>query len=323
MARAVNFIVSCTNRKRFEASSETSVRKVGGKDLRARLEMWKRNLRVAVAGEHRADDVYMGDHWSVVRTIPGEARTSGLSVQIWICSAGYGLIRPETPIKAYRATFTRGEDDYVAAGLVEEEHTLHRWWEGVCSYRFTTQQKTPRTISGIAAAFPHTPIVVALSADYLKAVADDLAGVMARPYFRDHLSIVSCGTPRPHAIWEHHLLPCNASLASSLGGALTSLNARVARRLFQSLQKAELTVETLTKLAGSIERTADGITPSRIHQSDNDVARFIRTHLAKFPSASKTRMLQEFRGKGQACEQKRFGAIYARVRHESVPGMNA
>jgi hypothetical protein len=323
LARVVNFIVSCTNRKRFEASPETSVHGVGGENLAARLKLWKRNLRSATAGEHRADDVYMGDHWSVVRTIPSEARASGLSVQVWICSAGYGLIRPETPIKAYRATFTRGEDDYIASGLIEDERTLNRWWDGVCSYRFATHTNVPRTLSGIADAFPRTPIVVALSADYLKAVADDLAEVLVRPYFRDHLSIVSCGTPQPHAIWKHHLLPCNASLAGGLGGALTSLNARVARRLFQSLDKAELTVESLTKLADSIDRTAGGSTPSGIPRSDNDVACFIRVHLAKFPSTSKTRLLQEFRGKGLACEQQRFGTIYARVRNEASAGINA
>ena len=323
MARVVNFIVSCTNRKRFEASAETSVHKVGGADLAARLKLWKRNLRVTAAGEHRADDVYMGDHWSVVRTIPVEARTSGLSVQVWICSAGYGLIRPETPIKAYRATFTRGEDDYIAAGLSEDEHTLHRWWDGVCSYRFATQTKVPRTISGIAAAFPRTPMLVALSADYLKAVAKDLAGVLVRPYFRDHLSIVSCGTPQSHAIWKQHLLPCDASLAANLGGALTSLNARVARRLFQSLANDDLTVETLTKVAASIDRVDGGMTPSRIPRSDDDVAEFIRAHLDKFPSTSKTRLLQEFRDKGRACEQKRFGVIYARVRNQPSLGMNA
>ena len=91
MARVVNFIVSCTNRKRFEGPPETAVHEIGGKDLPARLKIWKRNLRLAPGGEHRASDVYMGDHWSVVRNIPGEAGKSGLNVRVWICSAGYGL----------------------------------------------------------------------------------------------------------------------------------------------------------------------------------------------------------------------------------------
>src|SRR5438874_1477126 len=85
--RAVNFIVSCTNRKRFDCPSSTAMREIGGKDLTARLKIWKRNLRVAAVEEHCADDLYMGDHWSVVRSIPEEAGKSGLDVQIWICSA--------------------------------------------------------------------------------------------------------------------------------------------------------------------------------------------------------------------------------------------
>jgi hypothetical protein len=76
-------------------------------------------------------------------------------------------------------------------------------------------------------------------------------------------------------------------------------------------------------LAASIDRVDGGMTPSRIPRSDNDVAEFIRTNLAKFPSTSKTRLLQEFRDKGRACEQKRFGAIYAMVRNEPSVGMNA
>ncbi len=314
--RAVNVIVSCTNRKRFASVPETCVGTVGGDDLETRLVLWKRNLRSAETAGHRADAVYMGDHWSVVRTIPDVARTAGLRVQLWICSAGYGLIRPDMRIKPYQATFARGEDDYIGAGLPEDEHTLHRWWDGVCAYRFPMDSQAPRTIAGIAATFPRTPILVALSADYLSAVAEDLARVLARPYFHDHLAIVSCGTPQPHATWKRHLLPCDASLACTLGGALTSLNARIARYLVQSVTKTELTIHSLTRVAISMNRSRGTAVPSGIPQSDTNVAAFIRNGLAEFPGASKTRLLQEFRRSGQACEQKRFGAIYARVRDE-------
>jgi hypothetical protein len=297
------------------------VHTAGGYDLGARLVRWQRNLRAAATRDHPADDVYMGDHWSVVRTIPGVARTAGFRVQLWICSAGYGLIRPETQIKAYQATFARGEDNYIGAGLQEDDHTLHRWWDGVCSYRFPKQSQAPRTIAGIAAAFPHTPILVALSADYLSAVAEDLARVLARPYFHDHLAIVSCGTEQPHATWKHHLLQCDASLACTLGGALTSLNARIARYLVQSVAKTELTIHSLTRLATAMNRSPAKAVLSRIPQSDTNVAEFIQNAMAQSPRASKTRLLQEFRRSGQACEQKRFGAIYARVRHELAPGI--
>lgn len=318
--RAVNLIVSCTNRKRFATVPKTCMHTAGGKDLGTRLARWQRNLGSAVTGDHPAEAVYMGDHWSVVRTIPGVARTAGLRVQLWICSAGYGLIRPDTPIKSYQATFARGEDNYIGAGLPENDRILQQWWEGVCGYRFAMQGDAPRTIAGIAAAFPRTPMLVALSADYLNAVAEDLAHVLAQPYFNDHLAIVSCGTEQRHATWKHHLLPCDASLAGSLGGALTSLNARVARHLVQSATKTEMTIHALRDITLSINRIP-AMSPSRLPQSDERVAAFIRKGVAQSPRASKTRLLQEFRRGGQACEQKRFGAIYARVRHEVSPGI--
>lgn len=319
MPRAVNLIVSCTSRKRYEVLPGLAVCGIGANDLPTRLGIWEKRLHQVAAVEHPADEVYMGDHWSVVRSIPEEASKSGLNVRIWVCSAGYGLIQRETPIKAYRATFARGENDYVASGLAEDEHTLCRWWRGICSYRFSGQSKTPRSIAELATAFPGTPLIVALSADYLKAVGEDLAQVLFRSYFKEHLAIISCGTPKTHPTWKQNLLPCDGSLAANLGGTLTSLNIRVARRLLQSIERSEVTIETLARLANSLERRAQSPLPSRGPTTDSDVAAFIRSHLTGSSNISKTRLLREFRGNGRSCEQKRFAGIYLRVRQEVVP----
>jgi hypothetical protein len=316
LPRAVNLIVSCTNRKRFGGPGDTAVHGIGGRNLAERLKLWKANLRSVQTTEYSAGDLYMGDHWSVVRSIPTEAEQSGLKVRTWICSAGYGLIGPATPIKPYRATFTRGEADYVASGLPEEASALDRWWRGVCSYRFQQPTGEPRTISALAATFPRTPMVVALSADYLKAVTPEMEEILETRYFREHLAIVSCGTQRDHPVWKENLLPCDASLAGTLGGALTSLNARVVRRLFQDLNRREPTVQAFAEAATAIGcANARAIFPRR-PKTDSEIATFIRGHLAQVPTCSKTVLLREFRGQGQACEQKRFGKIYSKVRTE-------
>ncbi|MEQ1887174.1 MAG: hypothetical protein ABL967_19080 [Bryobacteraceae bacterium] len=323
MARAVNFIVSCTNRKRFQPTAETSIGEIGGTDLRARLARWKQNLRVAPTQEHHADEVYMGDHWSVVKSIPVDAAQAGFVVHIWICSAGYGLIRPDTIIKPYRATFTRGESDYIASGLAENEHAMQDWWSGVCTYRLTRKGKAPRTLSAVADAFPRTPMLVALSADYLKAVSGDLLSVLDQTYFRKHLSIVSCGTSQDSPKWKNNLLPCDSLMAGSLGGALTSLNARIARHLLQSNTNAEMTVDRLRESALSIERRLPADTEPGVAQTDSDVARFIRAYLKEYPAVSKSRLLREFRSQGLACEQKRFGEIFTKFQQVTLKGMHA
>jgi hypothetical protein len=158
--------------------------------------------------------------------------------------------------------------------------------------------------------------VVALSADYLKAVTPEMEGVLESLYFREHLTIVSCGTQRDHPVWRENLLPCDASLAGTLGGALTSLNARVVRRLFQSLNQREPTVQAFAEAATAIGRGNSPVVVPRVSKTDSDIAKFIQRHLSQVPACSKTVLLREFRGQGQACEQKRFGKIYSKVRME-------
>ena len=160
----------------------------------------------------------MGDHWSVVRSIPAEAEQSGIKVRTWICSAGYGLIGPDDADQAIQSDVRTRRGRLRRLGLPEEASVLDRWWRGVCTFRFPQQTGEPRTISALAATFPRTPMVVALSADYLKAVTPEMEAILERPYFREHLAIVSCGTQRDHPVWKRNLLPCDASLAGTLGG---------------------------------------------------------------------------------------------------------
>ena len=153
-----------------------------------------------------------------------------------------------------------------------------------------------------------------MSADYLKAVTPDMEGILERPYFREHLAIVSCGTQRDHPIWKGNLLPCDASLARTLGGALTSLNARVVRHVFQKLNRREPTVAALADVVTAIDRGNSPVVVQRVPKTDSEVAKFIRGRLVQVPNCSQTVLLREFRSHGQACEQKRFGKIYSKVR---------
>ena len=92
------------------------LRELDGSDVRTRLQTWRERLRTAQAEEYPAENLYMGEHWSVVRDIPRDAIDRGWKVRLWICSAGYGLIQPSTRIKSYQATFSPGTKDYVARG---------------------------------------------------------------------------------------------------------------------------------------------------------------------------------------------------------------
>jgi hypothetical protein len=259
----------------------------------------------------------MGEHFSVVRDILPKAKSMGWNVCLWICSAGYGLIQPNTSIKSYQAAFSPSAADFIGLG-VENGRVAQRWWSGVCSYEFSVEQRFPRSLGELARHCPRTPMIVALSADYLAAVEEDLLQVLQHSFFERYLSIISSGTRANGQQWKDNLLPCDGSISGSLGGTLSSLNARVARFIFGFQADADPTVEYLSALVRSIERRTDAPAP-REQQSDAQIARFIESGLRKIPLASKSKLLDDFRASGKACEQKRFGEIYLRLRREAQP----
>ena len=319
MGRAVNLVVSCTNRKRYEPASGLAAHRLHGPDVRARIRTWKERLSTASDERHPAEDLYMGEHWSVVRDIVSAGGTRGWDVRLWICSAGYGLIRPNARIHSYQVTFASGTRDSVAAW---ETNAAQKWWKGVCACSIPGEKGLPRSLTALAQKYSRTPMVVALSADYLNAVEKDLLTVLTYAYFRRHLAIISCGTKGESSHWQKNLLPCDGGVSASLGGTLTSLNARVARFLFESPAPEDPTVDYWTGLARSLERRTVK-RPPRTPQSDVAVMGFIRDALRQVPSASRSKLLAKFRATGKACEQKRFGELYMRLKrgaHAEIRG---
>jgi hypothetical protein len=272
------------------------------------LRTWKKRLRRVPAERYRADQLYIGDHWAVAHGIPSLV-ADRLTVRLWICSAGYGLIRCDSLVKSYQATFSPGSDDYVATDATDRAAAIRAWWRGVCTVRVTGGEPIPRSVVQLGEIQPRTPMLVALSVDYLDAVADDLHELLERPFFREHLSIVSCGTAGEGSLWAHNLLPCDGCMSEALGGTLSSINVRVARHLLASLKGAEVTVERMAALAHSIPRAATPA-PARQACSDQRVLAFIRKALHRSPEPSRSRLLREYRDAGLACEQARFAQLY-------------
>jgi hypothetical protein len=309
---AVNLVVSCSNRKRYGTAPGLAAHELVGSDVEVRLQTWKKRLKTVKAEKYPAEDLYKGEHWSVVRDIPSNAMSRGWNVRLWICSAGYGLIRPSTRINSYQVTFAQSTIDSVTNGA-KDRGALQTWWTGVCSYRIPGDLGIPRSFTDLALKYPRTPLIVALSADYLNAVEVDLGGVLQHSFFQRHLSIISCGTSSKRIRWKNNLLPCDGKFSASLGGTLTSLNARVARFLFESRANAKPSVDRMAALVRSIE-TRTVAPQSRTPQSDHDVTKFISKRLQKSPTISKTKLLQQLRAAGKACEQKRFGELYMRLK---------
>lgn len=283
----IHLITSCTDRKRGRVPDDLRVRSLADGDVARRTVEWVGRLSVSEVSRTPANDVYVGEHWSVVRRLlTGVSRCS-------VVSAGYGLIDVTTPIAPYAATFQTGHPDSVAPG--HREATA--WWQGV------NEWSGPSGYRPCVAPDDVDITVVALSSGYLQVLRSEISTLDP-----EHLLLISGGGSDKEL--PHHRLPVGGALRLALGGSLMSLNVRVAehliRRLGTSLSRATAAAE-LERLAAEV-----GELPrfDRRRLDDQQVLMMIARWREQSPSISATAAHRRLRSSGYACEQGRFRELF-------------
>lgn len=314
--RPLNLIVNCTSRKKSVIPKPLCARTLMAKTPVKRLEEWVKRRETVQTEEYRASDLYAGDHWYVSKTIPEEATQVGLNVRLWVCSAGYGLVRASDFIKPYSVTFTPSHPDSVMPQVTEyAKHSFFsKWWSGLCYH--SVLSGGPQSIRDIAAAEPDAPIIVAASAPYLLAIAHDLLEAKAVLESQELISIFSSALAvKQFKNLKSSFLQTDARFEAIVGGTRSALNARIARIVFRNLSAN--TLPTTTHLNWVLKKLGTDLPPLRRFDrrklSNDEVHQFISKERRNDPSICKTRLLRKLRSEGAACEQKRFSEIYTRV----------
>jgi hypothetical protein len=298
----VHVVVTCANRKARPIPAHLQLGQVPGRTQAERARRWI--SRLAQAGnipQVAAIDLYAGEHWSVARGLPTLHRP-GEVIRLWACSAGYGLIPAEAPLKPYHATLTPGQADSVP-GIAASWWSLLSEWPGPAP-------KLPRTIRALVAGEPAATFMFVLSKSYLRACEADITSARESIADPDRLFIVSAGA-RPEGDLAASMVPADARLQARFSGTRRALNARIgANLLAEGIRGTGEAAAYLTRLLAAqppIPRYG------RKKQSDREILDLITGRLAQAPAASAHRLLREFRDAGFACEQHRFSQLYRQV----------
>src|SRR5690606_27064373 len=119
-----------------------------------------------------AIDLYRGAYWNAVLTIPEAARKGRLEPEIWICSAGYGLIPSWAKVCPYASTFMACHADAVfktrVPGYAHKDARI-KWWKMLAEWEGPVPGQ-PRTVTALAESRPDQPMLVIASAPYLQAM---------------------------------------------------------------------------------------------------------------------------------------------------------
>jgi hypothetical protein len=306
----VRIVVSCTDRKSVRPDESLQLRNYSD-HLAERADAWLTRIGEPDTPTLPATDLYQGEHWRVVQQLTSTATASEVDVDVWVASAGYGLIHSTAQIESYAATFaTRVEDSITrSTSSSDPEKDAAYWWS-----RLTDRPRgngEPASLMELAATDPAAPMVVALSGSYVRAAQADLLGAAEALDDPGQLLLVSGDDRRA---LRQHRLPADARLQHALGGARISLNARVVRLLLEtSSQHGWDPTQIRSLLAASLALQPDLVRYDRQPLTDSEVEEFIRRELADQGPAAQTVLLRRLRDRNLACEQKRFGKLYRHV----------
>jgi len=314
MTPAVNLIVTCTRRKTLATPPHRRMSDVNARDITRRFQEWVKRLTEGNDDTLPAHALYAGDHWSITRNLVQSADAGARPVNGWICSAGYGLIGMDTAVRSYAATFSHDNRDSVTKKLPGRTAAVE-WWEQLCHWRGPEPGRL-RRLAEVARHRPDAVMLVVGSPAYIGAVSDDLVAARAELADPERLIIISAGLTNLPPL-DEHLLPCDARMQKSLGGALMSLNIRMAREVLTHNPKGDLRIGRLrTRYKALLARQPDLVSFDRAPLDDDQVRDFIRKALKVDRTLRHTPLLRSLRAIGRACEQKRFRALWYEVRRE-------
>jgi hypothetical protein len=300
----MNFVATCTARKRLPIADGLSAHVLPTKSMQARFKEW--TTRLANDNSPRAStlDLYCGNSWAIVREI--HKRHSG-ELRGWVISAGRGLLPLDEAISSYAATFSPTEKDYVAAGV--DGDSISQWWEFLCQHRRECGAKVS-SLTTLAKTYPNEPILAAVSAEYFKATKNDLLAAREHLADPDLLVIVSSGTKAGGEL-AGNLVPSDARLEHVFGKSRMALNMRVAQMILEHFSTHRLRAKQIGKhLSELLDSLPPSEYPKRVSSTDEEVEAFLLKRLNSEPNPSYTRYLREYRATGRACEQRRFRALY-------------
>ena len=279
----VALIVSCTNSKTLPVSP--GLRAADLEEGPERVQRWNEGVEAA---QHRRAlrTLYAGAQWAASLELERHATQLGYDVDLWVVSAGLGLMSADATAPAYAASFAAGVDAVASTPM-----GLREWWECVSRRRGSSFRDL---------AAEHDQVLVVLAPTYLDVVMPDLAALRG-----DRFAIVSS--------LRDSLVYSSVGLRPALGASSMNLNARAAAALLDLAAGEPIGSDTVrARWDEWTSRNARSVPAARRGVEDDEVSAFIKERLTA-SQASRSALLNALRAQGTACEQTRFQRLYEEV----------
>lgn len=308
----LHIVLSCTARKRGSELDYPRLRSVGSARISDRVEQWVA-LVSAAPRPYVAAELYAGEYWRTGMELASCASPPG-QIGVSAVSAGLGLVGIHDQVPMYEATLAARHPDSVlrTSDPAAVSRVRRQWWDELTRAE-VLRRRGPQRLADLGGGGSDVSVMVCVGRSYLDAVAADLATLAECLGDPERVMVFASG--KPLAGLEECWVAVAGSLRLTLGGSLASTNLRAAKAVLAELGTLSPTADKARSIVGTLTATA-GELPSfdRERQHDEEILDWILDRLAENPRATKTAALRRLRDEGRACEQARFGRLFADAR---------
>jgi hypothetical protein len=293
----VHVLTLCTNRKHGTVDASLRARRLRSGTNDAVSADWKERRSKSNA-EIKAYDRYKGRGFAEAKRA-----TAALAAEMWVVSAGLGLVRAERKVPAYSLTITGNSEDCISRKV--RHFSSASWWAAI--------NTSKRPIRGLVRSKKPELLIVNVSKPYIGMIGDDLLSLSEEEM--THLRIIG---PRPTAVPEQlrpYLLPYDERLEAIRGykGTRSDFPQRALRHFMtEILAKAPKAraKKHAALVASQLSAYVAPKTPKRPRQTDEQIRRLIVKNWKKVDGRA-GRMLHYLRHTEiVACEQSRFSQLF-------------
>lgn len=315
----IHLITTCTNGKNGLSNGTLSLSKYTSGHISSEMliNSWCSAVNSAIPASASvcAVDLYKGGHWATAKAILKE-----YPIDLWILSAGLGLLNHKDKVLPYQATFAKGYEESIPSYSHQYVgKSFHRTWWKEINERSPFNLQHPTSITALMKRNNRDYFIICGSPDYINAIELDIInGLQHLNDSQKQLLIIT--SKKINVRLESFLFKSNQYMAQWLKCNMLMLNISLARYLVKEFvgSKADNLHLLSQQLTKKLENLPEREFKKGIRRSLEEVNAYILNLLIRQPGISATQALRIFRDGGNSFEEKRFRVVFKAIA-ESKP----
>lgn len=310
----LNLITSCTNSKHNNGHSVLNLATFSEKykTPKGLIHAWGEAVNSALSTKLvvPVEKLYKGGHWSTAMSI-----YDAQPIELWVLSAGFGLLKHGDAIVPYQATFATGHKDSIPlfSDKYGKKSFYQEWW-GKLNEASPLKKSHPVSLSDLMMDKSDEYFIICASPDYINAINMDLMKGIS--YLKDvDRQLIIISSSQAKFSLKKNLLVSNKSIAEFFNSNMLMLNIKIAQYVieqFMSMDDGHLGL-LAERLRSTFSVLPKKHTVRGVRRRPEEVTIWISSYIHANPDGSASRALRSFRDQGNSFEEKRFRTLYQAV----------